>query len=73
MQGNRMNIVEAINFHVFPSSSPLEGEDNAALFSYFTKIEPREVGGLFLNESSGAIPPTPSLPLKGGGRETREN
>ena len=38
-----MNIVEAINFHVFPSSSPLEGplegEGNAARFSYFTKID----------------------------------
>ena len=34
-----MNIVEAINFHVFPSSSPLEGEDSAARFSYFTKID----------------------------------
>ena len=34
-----MNIVEAINCHVFPSSSPLEGEDSAARFSYFTKID----------------------------------
>ena len=34
-----MNIVEALNFHVFPSSPPLEGEDNAAGFSYFTKID----------------------------------
>ena len=36
-----MNIVEAINCHVFPSSSPLEasGENNAARFSYFTKID----------------------------------
>ena len=32
-----MNIVEALNYHVFPSSSPLEGEDNATRFSYFTK------------------------------------
>ena len=38
-----MHIVEGINSHVFPSSSPLEGplegEDNAARFSYFTKID----------------------------------
>ena len=34
-----MNIVEALNYHVFSSSSPLEGEDNAARFSSFTKID----------------------------------
>ena len=34
-----MNIVEVLNFRVFPSSSPLEGEDNAVRFSYFTKID----------------------------------
>ncbi len=53
------------------ASSPLEGEDNAG--SIFALREnrsgQREVGGDFPSTSRGAIPPTPALPLKGGGRE----
>ena len=56
----------------FLPSSPLEGEDSAARFLYFTKSDlPREVGGTFSPLVPRCSPPTPALPLKGGGRENR--
>ena len=68
-QGNRMNIVEALNYHVFPSSSPLEGEDNATRFSYFTKNDLVACGGggaLSQRIQRRAIPPHPGPPPQGG-------
>ena len=64
-----------LNFvRYFLPSSPLEGEDNAG--SIFVLHEnrsgPREVGGGFASARLGTIPPTPALPLKGGGREKHE-
>ena len=67
-----MTLLEAPLEHQIFASSPLEGEDSAARFLYFTKSDlPREVGGTFSLLVPRCSPPTPALPLKGGGRENR--
>ena len=53
-------------------SSPLEGEEAAARFMALgnKSKSPRQVGGALSRRISWPLPPTPALPLKGGGRET---
>jgi hypothetical protein len=62
---------QVIGSMVWFFSSPLEGEEDAARFLFFTKIEfaASGWGGLPRNGSRPFLPPTPSLPLKGGGTE----
>jgi hypothetical protein len=62
------------NSFSFPPPPPLRGRTARLDFCTSQKSTLlREVGGTSLNESGGSIPPTPALPLKGGGRETRES
>ena len=57
---------------VFPPPPPLRGRTARLDFCTSQKsILPREVGGVFTLRTAFTIPPTPALPLKGGGREKR--
>ncbi len=54
-----------------PLSSPLEGEEDAARFIVLhnKSTSPRQAGGALPQRDQRPLPPTPALPLKGGGRE----
>ena len=59
------------NRDVSSPSSPLEGEEDAARFIALgnKSILPRQEGGASPRRVALPLPPTPALPLEGGGRE----